>query len=338
MTGRKLRSEQCLCGICQEVIRDAVGSRPGQAAIQCDGVCAAWLHRQCAGLSVTAFESVSNSNDPFYCPQCRLGLQQLEIDSLRDMVSALSAKLSELCSIVNDKDSSNLSSTVRSSASVTANSHDAGTRSSSGTSDSTSAESSVRSSNFDPNRKFNVIIRGIDECPQGTTRDERLSSDLGKSVSICSKLVSTINKEAIRDHFRLGKYRPDQERPRPIMVKFIRSADAAAILSQSRSVTPPVTVKRDMTLEARKKDSVLLKVRWSLIQQGIDRKLIKIRNSSLYVNNILHGQLDASITYHPTSVSNSDSGRTVDDIPQHDDPVSLPPSLPSTINQTGTVS
>lgn len=87
---------QCRCPICEELILDAVGRKPGQAAVECDGSCAAWLHRRCVGLSMAAFEVISKSSDPFFCPQCRLDKQQLEIDSLRDMVSSLSAKLSAL--------------------------------------------------------------------------------------------------------------------------------------------------------------------------------------------------------------------------------------------------
>lgn len=70
----------CLCSICEEVILDATAKKDGHAAIQCEGVCGGWLHRQCAGLSVIAFETASKSSDPFYCPQCKLGKQQLEIN------------------------------------------------------------------------------------------------------------------------------------------------------------------------------------------------------------------------------------------------------------------
>ena len=44
-----------------------------------------------------------------------------------------------------------------------------------------------------------------------------------------------------------------------------------------------------MTPEERNTESLLLKERWKLIQQGHSRKSIKIRNAHIYVNNQRHG-------------------------------------------------
>ena len=56
----------------------------------CDGVCQEWLHRQCAGLSKAAFESVSNSGShPFHCPHCIITQQSKEISALKASVAAL---------------------------------------------------------------------------------------------------------------------------------------------------------------------------------------------------------------------------------------------------------
>ena len=78
---------------CVRTYIHTVGSKPGDDSIQCDGVCATWLHRRCAGLSKEAFTSVSKSNDPFFCPQCRLNQQELDLKSLRDMVANLSSHI-----------------------------------------------------------------------------------------------------------------------------------------------------------------------------------------------------------------------------------------------------
>ena len=44
-----------------------------------------------------------------------------------------------------------------------------------------------------PEKKFNIVIYGINECPKGTTRSERLKSDLSKVVSVVSgiNLIAT---------------------------------------------------------------------------------------------------------------------------------------------------
>ena len=89
------RNKECFfCPICDEVILDAVGNKPGEDSIQCDGSCATWLHRRCAGLSKEAFSIICKSSNPFFCPQCRLDNQELELKSLRDMVTSLSSHLS----------------------------------------------------------------------------------------------------------------------------------------------------------------------------------------------------------------------------------------------------
>lgn len=67
---------------------------------------------------------------------------------------------------------------------------------------------------------------GVDECDKGTLRSDRQAEDLEKVISILSSLKLTLDSQSVRGHFRLGKYADNQTRPRPIMVKLIRSADA----------------------------------------------------------------------------------------------------------------
>ena len=46
-----------------------------------------------------------------------------------------------------------------------------------------------------------------------------------------------------------------------------------------------------MTPEERKTEALLLHERWNLIQQEVDRKVIKICNSQIFVNKLLHGKV-----------------------------------------------
>jgi len=50
-------------------------------------------------------------------------------------------------------------------------------------------------------------------------------------------------------------------------------------------------IKPDLTSEERKIESILLHERWNIIQKGIDRKTIKLRNRQILVNNRLHGKV-----------------------------------------------
>ena len=117
------------------------------------------------------------------------------------------------------------------------------------------------------------------------------------------------------------QFNRDHERPRPVLVKFLRSADVSSILSKRGSLTRPYSIKPDMSQLERSRESALMQERWSLIQGGIDRKCIKIRNTCIYVNGALHGKLDSVNTFHLSSpkVSNSTastvSNQSVDSSP-----------------------
>ena len=139
-------------------------------------------------------------------------------------------------------------------------------------------------------RKYNVLCFGIEECSE-TLRIDRLNSDLDKVTSLVSSLDSHVDKSSIRDSFRLGKFKKDSSNPRPILVKFTRSADAASILYKRGSITGPFVVKPDLSPEQRVVEKILLKERWSLIQSGVDRKDIKLRQGNIYVKNKKYGQV-----------------------------------------------
>lgn len=75
--GKRGKKDTCLCPICDEEIVEATAKRRGDESIECEGRCAAWLHRRCAGLSKAALMEASESEDPFFCPNCRLANQAL---------------------------------------------------------------------------------------------------------------------------------------------------------------------------------------------------------------------------------------------------------------------
>lgn len=49
-----------------------------------------------------------------------------------------------------------------------------------------------------------------------------------------------------------------------------------------------------MSRDERASKAAFLKERWNLIQEGIDRKAIRLRNNEIHVNNKLHGSLEKS--------------------------------------------
>ena len=63
----------------------------------------------------------------------------------------------------------------------------------------------------DPERKFNIVVYGINECSKGTPRHRRLQSDLSSVVSVLSKLDNNIQPQSIKDCYRLGKFLAERE-------------------------------------------------------------------------------------------------------------------------------
>lgn len=79
-------------------------------------------------------------------------------------------------------------------------------------------------------------------------------------------------------------------------------------MSKKTTLPSHVFVRPDRTKEERLRYQSLMKERWILIQAGVERRDIKIRTDSIYVNNVLHGKLDSSNNYvKSTIVSDSDS-------------------------------
>ena len=109
-------------------------------------------------------------------------------------------------------------------------------------------------------KKFNVVMYGINECPQNTSKVIRQQSDLDNIMKVFAMANVEIESSSIKDFHRLGKFKPNHinNRPRPILIKFLRSTDAAKVLS-SRSSFP--FIKPDQTPDEWAKDLILLKER-----------------------------------------------------------------------------
>ena len=145
--------------------------------------------------------------------------------------------------------------------------------------------------NLQHDRKFNIVMYGIDECEKGAPRNERSGRDLSSVIETITKVNANVSPLSIRDLHRLGKYQEQSRRPRPILIKFNRAIDVSILLSQTSTLPSGIRIKPDMNPEERQIESLLLKERWSLIQKDINRKVIKIRGNRIFVNNKLHGEV-----------------------------------------------
>ena len=111
-----------------------------------------------------------------------------------------------------------------------------------------------------------MVLFGVEECSTGASRSDRLSSDLNNVVSVLSEADHTIQPLSIKDCFRLGKFKPSLHlgkfkpslhRPRPILVKLVRTTDVSSILSKRGTLSHPFFVKPDLSPEERLRDSIL---------------------------------------------------------------------------------
>ena len=100
-------------------------------------------------------------------------------------------------------------------------------------------------------------------------------TDLQCIINAFAKAELSIETNSIRDCFRLGKFKHDAQRPRPILIKFLRSNEATMVLSKIAAFQALVVIKPDLTPEERKIESFLL---------GFEKARIKIRNRSILVD------------------------------------------------------
>lgn len=303
---------QFTCPICDDVITDAGGSKCGQDSVECSGTCSTWLHKHCAGLSKTAFNKVCKSDQPFFCPQCRLDKQAFEIACLKDQVSKLSSELTDVCSRLNDlqgllpvsmsvstKETDSSTSSQLKCGLVTLNSatpaaplvHTSVPGQSTSRQNAAKTREDYNSHSQTFQRKFNLVIFGLQESEKGTKKHLRNRQDIKAAGELLSWLDPVVTTSLITDSVRLGRY--SEKNTRPLLVKLTRSNDVQSILMARKKLAtrPNITIKPDMTAEDRRIESLLLKERRSLIDAGTKRSDIKIQGNEILVRKKRHGAI-----------------------------------------------
>lgn len=277
----------CIC--CQSIQPDK------DEALFCSGICQQWLHRYCASVSEDGYKSVKSGNSPFFCYCCYRVRKEEQLSLLESSIQALKAEILELkkCSsaVVPSPPSEDTSNLPQHFSAPSQQNYASVTVSNMGESAVHLTPDTHRTTEFHHDKKFNVVLYGVEECPPRTSKADRFESDLASVVSVLSTIDSNIQPQSIKDCYWLGKFSPQETRPRPILVRMIRISDVSKILSKKRLLSRPYSIKPDMSREQRLVEAVLLQERWHLIQSGVARNSIKIRNTRLFVKNKLHGQV-----------------------------------------------
>ncbi len=139
-------------------------------------------------------------------------------------------------------------------------------------------------------RKFTIVIHGVDECPKGTSRHLRSTNDVKEISQIITRVNPEIPENSIRDCVRLGKY--NEAKKRPMLVRLSRTYDVSSILSNRKVLrNTKHVIKPNMSKAEREIEFKLLKERWNLISDGTDRSAIRISGSSIFVNKQRYGTI-----------------------------------------------
>lgn len=272
--------------------------RAGEDSIECE-CCFKWEHRVCAGVSQDEYAVLTDSspNIMFFCGACRpkVALALKFFNEIEQKQKDLDVKVKQLEEKLNSiafpgptAESAQPPDGVLSAI------------------NSVTSHGSVRKPAAPPilpslvsdmihsERKFNVVIYGIAESPPKTSKETRLKDDLNNLLTSFKEIDSSIEPNAIKDFFRLGKFKSDSNRPRPLLVKFLRSTDAINILQNKTKLSSGIYIKPDLSPEERAKEAMLLKERHLLIQKGVDRRQIKLRNYSIFIDNKPHCRIQGS--------------------------------------------
>ena len=158
---------------------------------------------------------ISQSQDPFFCPQCRLDIQSRELSTLKAAIATLNEELTAVKNQLSNSQPSP-STTTPLSSSTTSNQADSKAASEVPRDIPLQTQHTQQQGTYpqvqysrQPDKKFNVVIYGIEECPKGTPKHERFNRDLENIMTVISSVDtdSSIQPQSIRDHFRLGKFK-----------------------------------------------------------------------------------------------------------------------------------
>ena len=73
---------------------------------------------------------------------------------------------------------------------------------------SNNTDDKSKPNNLHLEKKFNIVVYGIEENHPDTNRELRQKQDLDKLATLLSEIDTSIERHAIKDSFRLGKFNP----------------------------------------------------------------------------------------------------------------------------------
>ena len=216
----------------------------------CSGSCQKYLHRYCASVSEQAFRKLSMEDaEPFLCFCCFRTEKEKQVQTLLSTVESLKTELSTLkaASAITSSFSSLNDASEASAANMSLSKPSYSAVTKSNTSPMLPAASSDLPTSREANhaKKLNVVLYGVQECSSGMSRSARQDSDLSSVLSSIDPIIQSLS---ISDCFRLGTF-SQSSRPRPILTRFIKVADANRIYTKRSNLSHPFSLKPDLPFQ-----------------------------------------------------------------------------------------
>ena len=273
---KKAAQEPKECHLC-------TSAKAVEDALQCSGPCGVYVHRYCAGVTLKQYKEIQHSGTPFLCLLCSQKAHIDKVESLQNEVDSLKQSLAQIQATLSRTQTVNVQlASKQSPASQQASKSISSYASVCSHVVNNSSHQSLNLKNDqgpfnNAERKFNVIIYGLPESQKGTAKYERTISDSNSASLAIQSICPEISQQSVRDCSRLGKYSQDHHRPRPVLVRLTRTCEVASILSNRRKLvsTPDISIKPHMSFKEKQIESILLRERRTLIDNGVDKKSIK---------------------------------------------------------------
>ena len=162
----------------------------------CSGSCQKHLHRYCASVSEQDFKHLSAEDaEPFLRFCCFKSKREKLVETLLSTVESLKAEIDALKAASSATATSAASNTGRGEQPTLSPVHSRQTVSTAEASPGHSGPMSGKNSSMshslsrvlpNPDKKFNVVLYGVEECPSGMSKSARFESDLSSALKVLS--------------------------------------------------------------------------------------------------------------------------------------------------------
>ena len=183
------------CDLCTKLIVEGK-----EQAIQCEGTCQQWYRLYCVGVSTTLFKHLSSNDTPFICLSCCQQLLDAQVSQLQSEVANLRSELSELRKLVHSLTNLPANATLQqgepgevnfntervsqpstinnalyadafrlidhSASPITVSSNPVNPQAS----HSQASGNTKRSNTSHVDKRFNIVVYSLNECPKGSPR------------------------------------------------------------------------------------------------------------------------------------------------------------------------